>query len=119
MKDLRNCLPTFAVIHGLHNDVWEQYIGHSPKSVTSRHYVPRLSSVSRGQSEALERQMRIFHYHVTEPLDQAILNASVGDSVGGILNIFEREDVKGRLTRSKSIELSPTIPTLCPRSSVG
>ena len=63
-KDLRNCLPTFAVMQGLLNDVWEQYLGHAPRTVTARHYIPRLASASIGESEALERQMELFSLQV-------------------------------------------------------
>ena len=45
-KDLRNCLPIFGLSEGIWNALWEQYIGHAPKTVTTRHYVPRLASVS-------------------------------------------------------------------------
>ena len=87
-KDLRNCLPTFATIHGLQNDLWEMYIGHAPRSVTARHYVPRLNSVTDGERNALGRQMGIFCLQVTEPLNQAIS----GESEAKILNFFERDN---------------------------
>lgn len=85
-KDLRNCLPTFAVMEGLLNDVWEQYLGHAPRSVTARHYVPRLASVSAGEGEALEMQMNLFRLHVLEPLQRTI----EAKSGRGILKNFER-----------------------------
>lgn len=71
-KDLRNCLPTFAMAEGLQSDVWEQYIGHVPRSVTAKHYVPRLGSKSLGEADALVRQMRIFRTQVIEPVERAI-----------------------------------------------
>ncbi|MFH0794039.1 MAG: hypothetical protein V2A74_08405 [bacterium] len=92
-KDLRNCLPTFAVMHGLLNDVWEQYIGHAPKSVTARHYIPRLASRSTGEGEALRRQTNLFELHVTEPLNRAVL----GEFEVKILNNFEREASNQRI----------------------
>lgn len=96
-KDLRNCLPTFAVTQKLHNDVWEQYIGHAPMSVTAKHYIPRLASASRGESSALERQMALFRFRVTDFLDRAIERGSEPR----ILNFFEH-DAGNLLTGSKS-----------------
>jgi site-specific recombinase XerC len=84
-KDLRNCLPTFAVTHGLQSDVWEQYIGHVPRSVTAKHYIPRLASGSLGESNALDRQMQLFRFHVTEQVDRAVATGSAPR----ILNFFE------------------------------
>lgn len=84
-KDLRNCLPTFAVMEGIHGDVWEQYIGHAPKSVTARHYVPRLASVSIGNENALKRQMNLFRNGVVSPLEEAMGNRPSAE----ILNFFE------------------------------
>jgi len=84
-KDLRNCLPTFAVTHGLQSEVWEQYIGHAPRSVTARHYIPRLASASLGESNALERQMELLRFHVTNHADRAV---ATGDTPR-ILNFFE------------------------------
>ncbi len=88
-KDLRKCLPTFAAISGLRNDVWEQYFGHAPRSITARHYIPRLASASHGESEALERQANLFRFHVVQPLEKAM------DSKGEarILNFFEQRRV--------------------------
>lgn len=85
-KDLRNCLPTFATIHGLQNDLWEMYIGHAPRTVTAKHYVPRINSVSNGERKALDRQMNLFRLHVTEQLNRAIS----GEFEAKILNFFER-----------------------------
>ncbi len=86
-KDLRNCLPTFAATKGLLNDVWEQYLGHSPKTITARHYIPRLASPSLGEGEALQRQVKLFESLVLDPLEQAILEGEGHEA----LNIFERE----------------------------
>lgn len=71
-KDLRNCLPTFAVTQGIHSDLWEQYIGHVPRSVTAKHYIPRLASASLGESDALERQMNILRMHIVDAIDEAV-----------------------------------------------
>jgi len=87
-KDLRNCLPTFAVMKGILGDVWEQFIGHAPRSITARHYVPRLAGVSTGEFDALERQMKVFRLHVTGPLNEAIAEIERAE----ILNNFERAD---------------------------
>jgi len=85
VKDLRNCLMTFASIYGLTNDLWEQYVGHVPKTVTARHYVPRLTSVSFGEIQELERQMNFFRFQVIEPLEKGIC----GEFDKKILNFFE------------------------------
>ena len=71
-KDLRNCLPTFGTTQGLWSAVWEQYVGYSPATVTTKHYVPRLASVSDGEDDALERQMELFRLYVVAPLNRAI-----------------------------------------------
>lgn len=84
-KVLRNCLPTFAIINGLHNDVWEQNIGHVPRSVTAQHYLPQLATVSRGQEQALARQMAILRMQVVNLLNRAIENGGEAH----ILNAFE------------------------------
>ena len=84
-KDLRNCLPTFTLNQGIHSMVWEQYLGHSPKSVTARHYIPRITSVSDGEREALQKQMDLFRNQVIDPLEAMIQQ----DGEAKILNIFE------------------------------
>ncbi len=73
-KDLRNCLPSFATAEGIQGTVWEQYIGHAPKSVTDRHYVPRLASNTSGEERALEKQIALFRQLVIRPLEDAIYN---------------------------------------------
>lgn len=98
-KDLRNCLPTFAVMTGMQGDVWEQYIGHAPRSVTARHCIPRLAAVSEGEENALRRQMDLFRFHVTSPLDQAIQTVRCGR----ILNFFELPGSNQRMS-SKRLE---------------
>jgi len=100
-KDLRNCLPTFAAMRGLLNDVWEQSLGHAPRTITARHYVPRLASVSIGEASALKEQMTPFRHHVTEPLNSAI-KSKLGTTN---LNFFERE-APNLLTSLKSSGLS-------------
>ncbi|NQU41821.1 tyrosine-type recombinase/integrase [bacterium] len=71
-KDLRNMLSTFATLKGIHGDVWEQYMGHAPRSITARHYVPRLASATTGEKNALEVHMAVFRFHVVEPLNEAV-----------------------------------------------
>ena len=71
-KDLRNTLSTFATLEGVNGDVWEQYIGHAPKSVTARHYIPRLASASLGEQNVLEKHMAIFRFHVVDRLNEAV-----------------------------------------------
>lgn len=67
-KDLRNALPTWAIANGRHSDPWEQYLGHSPEGVTARHYVPRLASVTPGETAELEEQMNLFRVQIVEPI---------------------------------------------------
>lgn len=68
-KDLRNCLPTFAKLEGIHGTIWEQYIGHSPGTVTDRHYVPRLTARTPGEDNALLQAMTFFRRFVITPLE--------------------------------------------------
>lgn len=71
-KDLRNALPTFAIMSGIHNDIWEQYISHAPRSVTMRHYVCKLMVSSQGEANELERQIELIRKQVTEPIESEI-----------------------------------------------
>ncbi len=84
-KDLRNCLPTFAVEKGIHSMLWEQYLGHAPRTVTGINYVARLTAVSRGEGQALERAMDAFLRVVVEPLETAIR----GETEGEICNFLQ------------------------------
>lgn len=68
-KDLRNCLPTYAKTTGIHNTLWEQYIGHAPAGVTERHYTPRLSSNTTGEQRELSKQMNLFRAAILLPLE--------------------------------------------------
>lgn len=70
-KDLRNCLPTFAKMEGIHGTIWEQYIGHAPGTVTDRHYVPRLAARTMGEQNALDRAMELFRKFVVVPVEGA------------------------------------------------
>lgn len=90
-KDLRNCLPTFSAINGLHNDIWEQYIGHAPRTVTQRHYLPRLTSSSRGEAAEQARQMDILRAQVIDPLDRAI--TQIEGAMGNVGTIWHSAHV--------------------------
>lgn len=82
-KDLRNALPTFAVIEGIHSNLWEQYIGHAPVGVTARHYTPKLTSATRGEGEALERQMDLFRKLVLGPIEEKMARKGHDERSGG------------------------------------
>lgn len=86
-KDLRNCLPTYAAIHGLSSDVLEMYLGHAPKTITAKHYVVHLNTASIGEAEELERRTEIFRKQVVAWIDKAI----DGKAEARILNNFKRE----------------------------
>lgn len=87
-KDLRNCILTWAVMEDRHSEVWEQYVGHSPRSITARHYIPRLAHATSGEKNALEKQMAAFRFQITEPLNLEIAKAQNEGEVK-ILNFFE------------------------------
>jgi integrase len=73
-KDLRNCLPTFFADRGLANQLTEEYIGHSLPGITARHYVPRISTRSRGEFEALTRKIEAYRQQVVQPLEAGLLS---------------------------------------------
>jgi integrase len=75
-KDLRKALPTLAATEGWLSPVVEMYLGHAAKGVTATNYVPRLTSVSPGEKDALERSMAILRDLVVKPLEVAIEKAS-------------------------------------------
>ena len=87
-KDLRNCLPTFFAIEGLSSDVTEQYLGHASRSITARHYIPRLNSSSLGEGGELERMMNVFRRLVIQPLTKACRQRGSAE----ILNFFEPDE---------------------------
>lgn len=80
-KDLRNCLPTFGVRLGLHNTLWEQYIGHTPGTITGRHYVPRLNAPTKGERSNLDERMDLFRIQVIQPLEKALTRAHCGENL--------------------------------------
>lgn len=71
-KDLRNCIMTLAALRGFSGDLLEQFVGHAPKSVTARNYIPRLSSASIGEAAELENAMETFRQLVVEPIEREI-----------------------------------------------
>jgi len=95
-KDFRNCLLTFASLQGLLNDIWEQYVGHAPKSVTAKHYIPKLTSVSLGERRAIEKAMDVFRQQVIQPLERAIESVTENK----ILNFFEHKSTINEIGQS-------------------
>ena len=85
-KDLRNCVLQFALRQGQLNDVWEQYVGHKPKSVTGLHYINRLATSSRGQNSDLERRMDLFREQVIGPLASALTQYGENGKGAGIVS---------------------------------
>lgn len=75
-KDLRNCLPTYAASQGIDGPLWEQYIGHAPKGVTARHYIPRLLAPTAGETTELDKAMDLFRETIIAPIDAAEKAAS-------------------------------------------
>ena len=71
-KDLRNAVPTFENISGMFSALWDQYLGHAPRSVTERHYTPRLAAATRGEKEALEKQMELFRKLIVDRVDAEV-----------------------------------------------
>jgi integrase len=71
-KDLRNCVMTLAALRGFGGDVLEQYVGHAPRTVTARNYIPRLSPASIGEAAELENQMKNFRRLVTDLIDDEV-----------------------------------------------
>jgi len=71
-KDLRNAVPTFGNIRGIFSALWDQYLGHAPRSVTERHYTPRLAAATRGEKEALEKQMELFRKLIVDRVDAEV-----------------------------------------------
>ncbi len=86
VKDLRNAVPTALAMAGLASDASEQYMGHAPKGITARHYIPRLSAVTKGEEVAFEQAMQVFHTLVVDHV-----NRIAAGSEARILNFFERD----------------------------
>ena len=78
-KDLRNCILTLGTLNGFAGDVLEQYVGHAPRSVTARNYIPRLSSASIGEAAQLEHATKTFQDLVVDHVEQEIEVIAKGD----------------------------------------
>jgi len=68
-KDLRNCLPTFAAMKGYESSLWEQYIGHAPAGISSRHYIARLTCASAGEEAELAARMDTLRQAVVDKIE--------------------------------------------------
>ena len=74
-KDWRNVVITHAKLKGYDGSVLESYVGHSPRSISDKHYFPRLSSIqthSRGQEQMLMKVKEIFTEHVVRYLEEDV-----------------------------------------------
>lgn len=67
---------TLAALRGFGGDVLEQYVGHVPRSVTARHYLPRLASASIGEAAELDHQMDVFRRLVIDNVEREITAAA-------------------------------------------
>ena len=63
---------TLGALRGFAGDALEQYVGHAPRTVTARNYIPRLSSASIGEAAELESHMDTFRRLVVEPIEKEI-----------------------------------------------
>ena len=87
-KDLRNAIQQLAATIGKGDDpVWEQYVGHAPRTVAAKHYLAkltrgRIACPSRGERESLDERMGVLRKEVVEQIE-AHLEASC-------LNSFEQ-----------------------------
>lgn len=89
-KDLRNCIMTLGALRGFAGDVLEQYVGHAPRSVTARNYIPRLSSASIGEAAELDRQMKVFRKLVVDHVENEI-EAIRAKQAGHVIEIGARK----------------------------
>lgn len=71
-KDLRNCIPTLGALKGFASDALEQYLGHAPRTVTARNYIPRLSPASIGEAAELENATQNFKHLVVDHVEREI-----------------------------------------------
>ena len=74
-KDWRNVVITHAKLNNYDGSLLECYVGHSPRSVSEKHYFPRLTSIipnSRGQEEALKKVKMVFTEHVVRHLEEDV-----------------------------------------------
>lgn len=97
----------FAMMEGPQADVWEQHIGHAPRSMKGRHNALRLASATSGEEGALERQMPVFRQGVTDVLDRLVRRTDKSSDKmneekreAKILSFFElRGQVNGRVQK--------------------
>lgn len=82
-KDLRNAVMTLAALRGFSGDVLEQYVGHAPKTVTARNYIPRLSAASIGEAAQLEEQVGIFRRLVVNHVEAEIARVQANAKAKG------------------------------------
>ena len=74
-KDLRNAIQQLAASIGKGDDpVWEQYVGHAPRTVAAKHYLAKLTRGniacrSRGERESLDQRMSILRREVVEQVE--------------------------------------------------
>jgi integrase len=92
VKDLRNAVPTALAMAGLACDASEQYMGHAPKGITARHYIPRLSAVTKGEKAAFAHAMQVFKTPVVEHIEHL-----ASGSEAEILNFFEPASEPGKV----------------------
>jgi len=61
-KDLRNTIPTTALDEGWGGIVLERFLGHSPQTVTTKHYY----------GDEKERMLDLFREQVTSRIDRSL-----------------------------------------------
>ena len=71
--------------------------GHAPRGVTARHYIPRLSAVTKGEESAFAQAMQVFKTLVVAQINQM---ASSNDA--RILNFFEPSAEGEKVLKRKS-----------------
>ncbi len=71
-KDLRNAVPTYAVLNSLDGALVEQYIGHAPTTTSARHYIGRFTVLTLAQAHALPSQLGVFRDRIVGPIDDAL-----------------------------------------------
>ena len=72
-KDWRNVVITHAKLNNYDGSFLECYVGHSPRSISEKHYFPRLTGIqihSRGQEQALKKVKEVFTEHVVKYLEE-------------------------------------------------
>ena len=90
-KDWRNVVITHAKLNNYDGSFLECYIGHSPRSISEKHYFPRLTGIqthSRGQEEMLKKVKEIFTEHVVRHLEEDV-------------RVYYREEGEGKRMKSE------------------